>query len=176
MLQILAKQWWVFVLRGAVSLAFAAAVLMVHDVTFEVLAMMIGLLLLADGLFATYGGWNMRGQDDDWWVATLEGLLGVGLGATTLLTSELSADRLLLYLSLWCLLTGAFEIILAYRIRKEIRNEWLLALAGGLSMALGLLLLFQPNAGNISTAWWLSGYALFFGLLMIGLGFRLRGR
>jgi len=176
MFQILVKQWWIFALRGAVSLAFAVAVLVVRQFTFEGLALMIGLLLLTDGLLATYGGWNMRGQDDDWWVAMLEGLLGVGLGAATLLTSELSADRLLLFLSLWCLLTGAFEIILAYRIRKEIKNELLLALAGIISMALGLLLMYQPNAGNIATAWWLGGYAFFFGLLMLGLGFRLRGR
>ncbi len=176
MFQILVKQWWIYALRGVVSLAFAAAILVVRQFSFETLALLVGVLMLADGLPAIYGGLGLRGQDDDWWVAALEGLLGVGLGAAIALASDLSADRLLLYLSLWCLLTGAFEIILAYRIRKEIRNEWLLALAGALSMVLGLIIMFLPNAANVPTAWWLSGYALFFGLLMLGLGFRLRGR
>jgi len=174
MFQILVKQWWVFALRGVASLAFAATIFLVRQFSFESLALLIGLLLFADGLLAAYGGFGLRGRDDDWWVAALEGLLGIGLGAATALTPDLGADRLLLYLSLWCLLTGVFEIILAYRIRKEIQNEWLLALAGALSISLGLIIMFLPNAANIPTAWWLSGYALFFGLLMTGLGFRLR--
>ncbi|MCK6693056.1 MAG: DUF308 domain-containing protein [Thermoanaerobaculia bacterium] len=144
-IQILAKHWWVLVLRGAVSLAFAAVAFLMPSFTFQILVMMIGILLLADGLLATWSGLRLRGEDDDWWVATLEGLLGVGLGIATLANPEISAALLVTLIALWCLVTGAFEIILAYRIRKEIENEWQLALAGVISMALGILMLVQPR-------------------------------
>ncbi|MEQ1744161.1 MAG: DUF308 domain-containing protein [Saprospiraceae bacterium] len=174
MLQILAKQWWVVALRGVVALAFAAAVFLGRGFSYETFVGVIGLFLLADGHLAAYSGWALRGRDHDWWVAFLEGALGIGLGAAALLTPEITADRLLLYLALWCLLTGAFEIILAFRVRKEITNEWLLALAGIVSMAVGVLIVFQPNIGGFSLTGWFGLYALFFGLLMAGLGIRLR--
>ncbi|MFN0012930.1 MAG: HdeD family acid-resistance protein [Saprospiraceae bacterium] len=174
MLQILAKQWWVVALRGAVALAFAAFVFLARGFSYDTLVGLIGLFLLADGHLAAFSGWALRGHDKDWWVAFLEGVIGIGLGAAALLTPEIAADRLLLYLALWCLLTGAFEIMLAYRVRKEITNEWLLALAGGISMVVGLLLVFQPPIVAISIGALFGLYALFFGLLMIGLGLRLR--
>ena len=174
MLQILAKHWWVLVLRGFVSLAFAAVAFLLPKFTFTILVIMLGVFLLADGLLATYSGWRLKGEDKDWWVGVLEGLVGVGLGAATLLNPEISAALLVLFIALWCLITGAFEIILAYRIRKEIEGEWQLALAGVVSIALGVLMLVQPNAGAISIAWWIGAYALFFGLLLVALGFKLR--
>lgn len=174
MIQILARHWWVLVLRGVVSLAFALAAFLVPTFTFTLLVLLLGALLLADGLLATWSGWRLRGQDEDWWVGTLEGLIGVGLGIATLAKPEISAALLITFIALWCLVTGAFEIILAYRIRKEIEGEWKLFLAGGLSMALGVLMLVQPNAGAISITWWIGFYAFFFGLLMVALGLKLR--
>ena len=174
MIQILAKHWWVLVLRGFVSLAFAATAFFMPKLTFELIVWMLGVFLLADGLIAVYSGWRLRGEDADWWVGALEGLIGVGLGLATVLQPEISAALLVLFIALWCLVTGALEIAIAIRIRKEIENEWQLAFAGLVSIALGVLMLVQPNAGAISIAWWVGFYALFFGLLLIGLGLRLR--
>ena len=104
----------------ALALVFAATAFFMPEFTFQILVLMIGLYLLADGVFATYSGWRLRGEDRDWWVAALEGLLGVGLGIATLANPEITASLLVLFIALWCLLTGAFEIALAIRIRKEI--------------------------------------------------------
>lgn len=174
MIHILAKHWWVLVVRGFVSLTFAAAAFLMPAFTFQVLVLLLGAFLLADGLLATWSGWRLRGEDEDWWVAALEGLIGVGLGVATLANPELSAALLITFIAIWCLLTGAFEIALAIRIRKEIEDEWQLAFAGIISIALGVLMLVQPNAGALSIAWWVGFYAFFFGLLLIGLGIRLR--
>lgn len=175
-LQILAKHWWVPVLRGVVSLAFAAVAFLMPTFTFTVLVLALGAFLLADGLLAAWSGLHLRNEDDDWWVAALEGLLGIGLGIAILASPEISASLLVTFIALWCLVTGAFEIILAIRIRHEIENEWQLMLAGGLSMVLGLLMMVQPRIGFISIAWLVGFYALFFGLLMLGLGWKLRRR
>jgi uncharacterized membrane protein HdeD (DUF308 family) len=55
-----------------------------------------------------------------------------------------------------------------------IEHEWALGLAGLLSVAFGLLMLYRPIAGGVAVVWWLGAYALFFGVLMIVFGFRLR--
>ena len=62
------------------------------------------------------------------------------------------------------------------KLRKEIEGEWLLALSGILSIGLGFLLAFFPDAGAIGLVWYLGAYAVVFGILMVALGWRLRTR
>ncbi len=174
MLRNLASHWWVLVVRGLASVAFAILAFLLPGVTFGVLVMLIGALFLIDGAFATLLGLRMRGEDNDWWVVLLEGLLGLGLGIATFANPAFTANLLVLFVSLWCLVTGVFEIATAIKLRKEIDNEWLLGAAGAVSMALGVLMLVNPNAGAISITWWIGGYALLFGVMLIGLGMRVR--
>ncbi len=157
MMHILTRYWWVLVMRGTVSLLFAAIAFALPVKTFEFIVLLLGAFLLVDGLLAVFSGIRLRREDDEWWVGALEGAVGVGLGIATLVKPEITAALLVLFVALWCLVTGALEIGMAIKIRKEIENEWQLALAG-----------------VISIAWWVGFYALFFGLLMVGLGLRLR--
>lgn len=174
MLRNLASHWWVLVVRGLASIVFAILAFVLPNVTFSVLVLLLGALFLVDGAFATLLGLRMRGEDDDWWVVLLEGLLGFGLGIATFVQPEFTASLLIFFVSLWCLVTGVFEIAAAIKLRKEIDNEWLLGAAGAVSIALGVLMLVNPNAGAISITWWIGAYALLFGLMLLGLGWRVR--
>jgi uncharacterized membrane protein HdeD (DUF308 family) len=85
----------------------------------------------------------------------------------------LTAAGLVLVLAVWLLVTGVFEITTAIKLRKEIDNEWLLGLAGVVSVALGALMIYNPNFGAVSIMFWLGLYAAAFGVLLLGLGFRM---
>ena len=74
----------------------------------------------------------------------------------------------------WAVATGILEIVAAIRLRKEIRGEWLLALSGILSVALGVALAAYPGAGVVAVSWMIGAYATIFGVLFIVLGLRLR--
>jgi uncharacterized membrane protein HdeD (DUF308 family) len=52
----------------------------------------------------------------------------------------------------------------------------LLALSGVFSVLLGVLLAIAPGPGAIALVWYLGTFAMFFGVLMVALSFRLRGR
>ncbi|MEO6758765.1 MAG: HdeD family acid-resistance protein [Saprospiraceae bacterium] len=167
------KHWWILVLRGLISILFAVLAFTRPDLTFTALVVLLGAFILLDGIVALVMAVRTRG-DHDWGVVLLEGLLGIALGVATLMKPEMTAALLILFVALWCLITGVFEISTAIRLRKEITNEWMLGLAGVVSIVLGAIMLFRPNAGAISITWWIGGYALFFGLLLVGLGFKLR--
>lgn len=174
MLQRLTQFWWLIVLRGVVSVIFAVVAFTRPQLAFEALIFVLGIFLFADGVTALILGVRMRGHDDDWWAMLLEGMLGIGLGLIALVNPELTAAGLVLVLAVWFLVTGVFEIAAAIKLRKEIDNEWLLGLAGVVSVALGALMIFNPNAGAVSIMWWLGFYAAAFGLLLLGLGLRMR--
>lgn len=174
MLSRLTRFWWVLVLRGLVSILFAAFAFFNPKVAFEVLILVLGIFLLADGATAAYLGVRMRGHDEDWWTTLLEGALGVGLGLVAIINPQLTATGLILVLAVWLLVTGVFEIGTAIKLRKEIDNEWLLGTAGLVSIALGGLMIVNPNFGAVSVMLWIGIYALFFGLLLLSLGWKMR--
>jgi uncharacterized membrane protein HdeD (DUF308 family) len=70
--------------------------------------------------------------------------------------------------------TGVLEIIAGIGLRKEIQGEWLLAISGIVSLGLGVLLLVFPSAGEVTIIWLIGVYAILFGLMLLGLGLRLR--
>src|SRR5690606_19834914 len=74
----------------------------------------------------------------------------------------------------WSLVGGVLEIAAAIRLRREIHNEWALALSGVLSVGLGALLLLAPAAGALAVVLWVGVYAFVVGILQIVLSFRLR--
>lgn len=174
MLQRLTRYWWVLVLRGLVSVAFAVFAFVNPHAAFATLVLALGALLLIDGGMALYLGINLRGHDEDWWMVVLEGLLGVVLGILTFANPEITGAGVVLFVALWCLVTGVFEISSAIKLRKEIDNEWLLGFAGAISVALGILMLVNPTAGAISLTVWIGIYALLFGALLIALGLRVK--
>jgi uncharacterized membrane protein HdeD (DUF308 family) len=78
-------------------------------------------------------------------------------------------------IGVWAIASGALEIASAIKLRKILEHEWLLAIGGALSIAFGLLMFYRPLAGGVAVVWWLGAYALMFGVVMVVLGFRLRG-
>ena len=58
---------------------------------------------------------------------------------------------------------GIFEIVAAIRLRKEIEGEWLMALAGALSIAFGALMFAFPGSGAVAVVWWIGAYAVAIG-------------
>ena len=109
-----------------------------------------------------------------WWMLVLQGILSVGAGILTLVYPGIVAIALLYLIAAWAIATGVMEIVAAIRLRKEIKGEWMMILAGIASIALGVILIAQPQAGLLVWLWWIGAYALASGVLLIMLSFRLR--
>src|SRR5262249_40883836 len=59
---------------------------------------------------------------------------------------------------------------------KAHRTRGLLALSGVVSILFGVRLMFlQPVVGALAVVWLIGGFAILFGILLIALGFRLKG-
>ncbi|HET9758109.1 MAG TPA: DUF308 domain-containing protein, partial [Candidatus Limnocylindrales bacterium] len=103
------------------------------------------------------------------------GVVGILAGVLALAFPEIAAGALLLLISVWSIVTGVIEIVLAIRLREQITGELWLAIAGVLSIVFGLLLFLFPAAGALTIVWIIGGFAIAFGILLIMLGWRLRG-
>jgi uncharacterized membrane protein HdeD (DUF308 family) len=170
----LTRNWWVVLLRGIAGILFGIATFVAPGVSLAVLVLLFGAYALVDGVLAVITAVRRRDVSDRWWMLLLEGIVGIAAGLVTLVWPGITALALLYVIAAWALLTGAFEIAAAIRLRKIITGEWLLVLSGTASIGLGILLMIFPGPGALVMVLWIGAYAFVFGILLIALSFRLR--
>jgi len=170
----LSRFWWALVLRGAVAVLFGLIAFFSPGVTLVALVILFGAYAFVDGIAGVILGIKEFGERERWWGTLLSGIVGVGAGIVTFLMPGLTALALLTLIAVWAIMRGILDIVAAIRLRHAIEGEWLLALAGVLSVAFGLLLIVRPLAGALAVVWWIGAYALLLGVVLIVLGFRAR--
>ena len=171
--ELLARHWWLFLLRGLISILFGVLAFVWPGITLASLVLVFGAFAFADGVFALVGAVRGGGREP-WWLLILEGLVGIGIGIITVVSPGITALALLFYIAIWAIATGVLEIGSAIALRKEIEHEWLLGLSGLASVVFGVLLIARPGAGALTVLWLIGGYALVFGVLLVMLSFRAR--
>jgi uncharacterized membrane protein HdeD (DUF308 family) len=92
----------------------------------------------------------------------------------TIVFPGLTELALLFIIAYWEIVTAVLQEAAAIRLRREIEGEWLLAIAGILSVLFGLALVIMPAAGALAIAWMIATYAMVSGVLLLSLAFRLR--
>jgi uncharacterized membrane protein HdeD (DUF308 family) len=172
---IFAHNWWALAVRGALAILFGIIAFVWPGISLTALVLLFGAFAFVDGVFAIVTGVRGIRRDDRWWAFLLEGILGVAVAVLTVLWPAITALALLLLIAAWATVTGVLEIVAAVRLRRVIRGEWLLGLAGVASIVFGVLLALNPGAGALAVLWLIGAYAIVFGALLVALGFRLRG-
>ena len=171
----LARAWHWIVLRGLFAVLFGIFAFIWPGVTLAVLVLVWGAYAIADGVMALIAAFTMHEQGKPMGSLIIVGILGIAAGLVTFFWPGMTALVLLLFIASWAVLMGVFEIAAAIRLRKHIENEWLLALSGLVSIAFGVLMFLQPGAGALAVMWLIGSFAIFFGIVLIALGFKLKG-
>jgi uncharacterized membrane protein HdeD (DUF308 family) len=175
MVEAMSRYWWLVVLRGAIAVIFGLLALVWPAITLTALVLLFGAYALVDGAMslaaAVFGGRAASGRRP---ALILEGVAGLLAGVATFAWPSITALVLLWLIAAWAVLTGVFEILIAVRLRREIRGEWLLALGGVLSILFGIVLVVWPASGALALVVLIGAYAVVFGAAFVGLGLRLR--
>lgn len=174
MVDILARNWGWVMLRGVAALIFGLLALFNPDITIAALVILFGAYALVDGIFTIVSAIANRHGEPHWVALLVGGIVSFAAGVVTFLMPGLTALTLLYLIAAWAIITGILEIVAAIRLREAIRGEWMLILAGVLSVLFGLLLFIEPGAGALAVVLWIGAYAIVFGIVLIMLSFRLR--
>jgi uncharacterized membrane protein HdeD (DUF308 family) len=135
---------------------------------------LFGAYAFVDGIFALVAAIRAAEAHERWWPFLIEGIIGIALAAVVFFDWRIAASALYFTIAAWAFLTGIFEIVAAIELRKAIAGEWLLILAGVLSILFGVLMVVFPAVGVLTLIWLIGFYAVVFGVLMIALAFRLK--
>src|SRR4051812_29572050 len=163
-MELSSRHWWVFALRGIAAILFGILAFAWPGMTLTILVLLWGAYALVDGVLALVSAF--RARQDQRWSLLFEGVVGIAAGIVTLIWPGLTALVLLYIIAAWALITGVFELIAAFRLRRVIRDEWWLVLGGVASVAFGVLMLVMPAAGALALVWLIAAYAIVFGVLL----------
>jgi uncharacterized membrane protein HdeD (DUF308 family) len=174
LLETLKRHWWVPVLRGVAAIIFGMMAFVYPGLTVAVLVVLFGAWVLVDGIFRVVGAIGHRSSDPDWGWQLVIGILGIIIGFLTFRSPAITALALVIYIAAWALMIGVSEIVVAIKLRHEIKGEWFLILMGVVSILFAIMLLWNPLPGALALVWLIGSYAIVFGVLGIIFGFRLR--
>jgi uncharacterized membrane protein HdeD (DUF308 family) len=182
MIRAVSKYWWVFTFRGIIAIAFGLAALLWPALTLGVMVLLFGLFALFEGLLTIVTSFG-KGDEKGGWTLLFEGLVGLLVCVIVLLGSSLgsiiwprvAAVMLVYYIAGWAILAGLFKTITAFRIRTEVKGEWVLGLSGLISILVGLILILRPAAGVLAVAWLIGILAIILGIFHLLLGLKFRG-
>jgi uncharacterized membrane protein HdeD (DUF308 family) len=173
--EIALPSWWSFILRGIVALIFGIIVLAWPGATTLVLLILFGSLVLVSGLFAVGGSIAAISRKEKWGAEMFLGILGVLIGIVTFTRPGLTLVTLIVIIAIWAILSGAIELFASIELPKNTDGRIWLAIAGVLSMGVGILFLTLPEAGVWTIILIIGIYSLLFSLVLFILGFRIKG-
>jgi uncharacterized membrane protein HdeD (DUF308 family) len=170
----LSLNWWALAIRGVVAIAFGVLAFLMPGLTLGALILLFAAFAIVDGASHVVTGFRQRSGDGPDYLMILGGVAGILIGIIAAVLPGVTALFLLSLIGAWAIVTGAAEIVAAYRLRKAISNEWLLVLDGALSILFGAYILVFPGAGAIALVWLIAGFAILSGVILLALALRMR--
>jgi len=174
MLQLLAKNWWTFVLRGVLIIVFAILAFASPGITAATLVFWIAIFLLFDGIFTLVGVIGAWKEREDKWLNVLEGVMSIIIAVIMFRAPELALFFAVLYVGIWLIMSGVARIAMAIQLRKEIKGEFWMALSGAISALFGVVIIAQPGLGVATLMWMFGFFALLVGIILIVFGFKMK--
>jgi uncharacterized membrane protein HdeD (DUF308 family) len=193
MTQSLVKSWWLLALCGVFNALFAVLIVVMgspdgsrslHTLIHNRAAVLqLGLLALAAGV-CTIAASVWRSGKDNSWLLVLNGLACSSLGILVTLgaTRPITFRTIALVIVIMAMSIGLYELATARTLRGQLMNEWLLGIAGVVSVGFAIVFLAfvlrwikldpSPSAQTFN---WLGSYFGFTAICMVGLALRLNG-
>ncbi|MCK8787861.1 DUF308 domain-containing protein [Roseomonas sp. NAR14] len=170
---LLAQNWWAVALRGVCGIVFGLIALVLPGAAMLSLALFFAAYLLVDGSFGIVAAVRAARTGERWGLLLAEALLNLAMGLIAFFFPAGAVLAFVLVTAAWALITGGLMLGAAFRLARSHGRIWL-ALGGIVSIIWGVLLVLAPIAGALVLTWWLGGYAIAFGVVLLVLAFRLR--
>ena len=171
----IAAHWWIPLVRGIIAIAFGAIVMAYPFHAVGVFVVLFGAFVFADGVLNVITSLRFAHPDSgSWWMVLVQGIFGIAIGVLTFVWPALTAATLGTLVALWAVVTGVLEIAAAFKLRRNVPGEIFLIISGILSVVIGVWLFISPIVALLALTWLIGFYAIFGGVTLIALAFRLR--
>jgi uncharacterized membrane protein HdeD (DUF308 family) len=174
MLASLARNWWVLFLNGLGAIVFGITAFAWPSVVLWTLIVFFGIYCIVDGVTSVMASLSKDDAGANWLMMLFSGILSIAAGVVAMAWPQITGFYLLMLIAAWAIVKGVLEIIAAIKLRKVIKNEWVLIAAGLISICAGAAMMARPAGGALAVIWLIGTMAVVRGVLVLGLSLRLR--
>jgi uncharacterized membrane protein HdeD (DUF308 family) len=166
---------WLIMLTGAIiTFAFGLIVVVWPHATLNVIAVLLGIQLLVFGLVRLISGFTAREDGGGVRAAyVVLGLLGILAGLYCIRHLSVTVALLAFLVGLFWVIHGIVDLIVA-AVAGPVPGRWFKALAGLISLAAGLIVMFKPTESLKFLLVVLGIYLMLYGLLLAFWAFQAR--
>jgi uncharacterized membrane protein HdeD (DUF308 family) len=172
---LLAQNWWAIALRGVFAILFALIAFFWPGAAILSFVLFFSAYMLVDGIFGIVAAVRAASNHQRWGLLVLEGIVDILAGIVAFAWPGLTVVFFITLMAVWSLITGILMIVAAFKLDPAYGRGWLI-FSGIVSVLFGVALLIAPLVGAVVLTWWLGAYALVFGITLIVLAFKLKGR
>lgn len=149
-------------ISGAVSALLGFAALVWPGITAQILAVIVGVFLLVESLIGLLAG---KRSGFVIWSAALQGLVGLAIALFLIVLPGTALRVIVLVIAVWLALRGLIQAVIAVQNRRVPGAAMFLGMIAAISLLVGALLIFRPEAGIIAFSWLLGIYAIVSGAI-----------
>jgi uncharacterized membrane protein HdeD (DUF308 family) len=153
-------RWWVVVVLGAISIAAGVLAVAYPDITLRVLGIVIGIYLLVAGAVWVTLAVEEEASPGLHVLRMIVGFLALLAGLVCIVRPGASVLAVLLAVAFWFLMVGVADLARAV---VDPRGRWISGIFGVAALAVGIVLIADPDIGVNTIA------------LIVGIGFMVRG-
>lgn len=172
---ILAQNWWVIALRGALGVLFGLLTFAFPGITLLSLVLVFAAYMLLDGVFSLIGAVRALRRHNKWGILLVQGVASLIAAVIAVFWPIATVLAFVMLSAAWALISGSVMLATAARVEKG-QGRWWLVLGGIASVLYAIAMIIAPLIGALVLTWWVGAYALVFGVALIVLAFKLRVR
>ena len=167
------KVRWALGLSGALSVAFAVAIIVWPNISLYSLVLVFGAFALARGVFGLIAAIGSPIKNGRGWLV-LSSLSGIAVGVLVFFWTDMSALALLYVIGAYAIVLGIFVVGGAFRLPLDGGDTALLALTGVVSILFGIVMFAKPGDGALILLALIAAYALIVGVteLTVAIGWK----
>jgi uncharacterized membrane protein HdeD (DUF308 family) len=162
---------WALGINGALSVAFAAVILIWPGISLYALVLLFGAFSLANGVVMLGAAISGRIKEERGWLA-LAGISGIAVGVLVFLWTDMSALALLYVIGAYAIVLGIIGIGGAFWLPLDGGDRALLLLTGLVSIVFGIVMFAKPGDGALVLLALIAAFALVRGIaeLVVAIG------
>lgn len=171
----IAQGAWIWaVVRGALLILFGIIAMVAPISTAIVLAVVIGIFAVIDGIIDLIDAIRHRGTAGVG-LRVFLGIVSLLFGIIILVWPGKTLGFVVILIAIWSILIGALQIVANIGIRKEAPGAWVWGVvAGAIGLIFGIVVLFNLGIGLVALIWLVGIWAIVFGVALIVLGVQVR--
>jgi uncharacterized membrane protein HdeD (DUF308 family) len=169
------KNWWFLALNGCIFLLFGLLILFFEMVTIKAMLLYIGIIMLAGGAVLLLTGINNIRKDKSGAMFLVESIIAIAIGIALIFFPGPSMALFLIMIGIWTIVMGIIKLVIIVNIKADLPLKNMYLINALLTIALGIVLLFNPFAWNPAIIKIIGIAAALLGIFLVYFAFVLRG-